>query len=177
MSARDRLSAWAKDPFRVGVAALAVGAVAAGRVQPRLDGLPPLSLVPQPEAETASLVRVDLAGLRAAALTLLVPAAWLTDTLRMFTRIGEAVADWALGLVFSPVVWMGVTLAGVSVVLLVVSGMVARRGVGTGGRGARGRRGGAARADEPPAVGPAGKGAPAIDDDLADILEHGADRE
>lgn len=51
------------------VEATIVGAVAAGRVQPRLDGLPPLSLVPQPEAETASLVRVDLAGLRAAALT------------------------------------------------------------------------------------------------------------
>lgn len=106
-----------------------------------------------------------VAGLRAAALTLLVPAAWLTDTLRMFTRIGDAVADWALGLVFSPVAWTGVALAGVSVVLLVVSGVLAGRGIGARSRGneVEGADGGA------PAKGAAGRGAPAIDDDLADI--------
>lgn len=106
-----------------------------------------------------------VSGLRAAALTLLVPAAWLTDSLRMFTRIGDAVADWALGLVFSPVVWTGVTLAGVSVVLLVVSGMLTSRGIGARARTEvePGRSGAA------PAVGAAGRGAPAIDDDLADI--------
>lgn len=104
-----------------------------------------------------------VSGLRALALTLLVPAAWLTDTLRMFTRIGDAVADWALGLVFSPVVWTGVALAGVSVVLLVATGMLARRGVGAraGSEVEPGR--------SAPAAGPAGRGAPAIDDDLADI--------
>jgi len=106
-----------------------------------------------------------VAGLRAAALTLLVPAAWLTDTLRMFTRIGDAVADWALGLVFSPVVWTGVTLAGVSVVLLVVAGMLARRGTGVRARNAVAP----GRSGDAPAAGPAGRGTPAIDDDLADI--------
>lgn len=105
-----------------------------------------------------------VAGLRAAALTLLVPSAWLTDTLRMFTRIGDAVADWALGLVFSPVVWTGVALAGVSVVLLVVSGLLARRGIG-----ARGRSGEVGAAGDAPTDRAAGRGAPAIDDDLADI--------
>lgn len=105
-----------------------------------------------------------VAGLRAAALTLLVPAAWLTDTVRMFTRIGDAVADWALGLVLSPVVWAGVVLAGVSVVLLVVSSVLAGRGIGARGRGDE-----VGAADGAPAGGAAGRGAPAIDDDLADI--------
>lgn len=100
-----------------------------------------------------------VAGLRGAALTLLVPAAWLTDTLRMFTRIGDAVADWALGLVLSPVVWVGIVLAGVSAVLLVVAALLARRGTGLREPVAEGRRPSAA----------AGRGAPAIDDDLADI--------
>lgn len=112
--------------------------------------------------------RGPVSGLRALALTLLVPAAWLTDTLRMFTRIGDAVADWALGLAFSPVVWTGVTLAGVSVVLLVVTSMLARRGIGAGGRGT-GRGEPVAAAGGVPGVGAAGRGAPAIDDDLADI--------
>lgn len=105
-----------------------------------------------------------VAALRGAALTLLVPAAWLTDTLRMFTRIGDAVADWALGLAFSPVVWAGVVLAALSALLLLVSSLLARRGVGTGGAagGSRPAR------EEVSSSGPA-RGEPAIDDDLADI--------
>ena len=41
-------------------------------------------------------------ALRALALTLLPAAAWLTGTLKMFTRIVDAVVDWATDLVFSP---------------------------------------------------------------------------
>lgn len=106
-----------------------------------------------------------VAALRAGALTLLAPAAWLTDTLRMFTRIGDAVADWALGLVLSPVVWTGIALAGVSAVLLVVASLLSRRGVG-GARPTGAEVSG--KASSGPAAGP-GRGAPAIDDDLADI--------
>ena len=69
-------------------------------------------------------------ALRALALTLLPAAAWLTGTLKMFTRIIDAVADWATSLVFSPAVWLGVILGGLSVVLFVVSGMLGRRGLG-----------------------------------------------
>lgn len=61
------------------------------------------------------------AGLKGAAVTLLPLAAYLTDTLRMFTRIVTAVGDWATGLVFSPMVWIGLVLTGVAG-LLYVSG-------------------------------------------------------
>ncbi len=67
------------------------------------------------------------AGLRGAALTLLPLAAYLTDTLRMFTRIADAAADWATGLVFSPLVWLGVIVAGLSVLLFGASRVVERR--------------------------------------------------
>lgn len=105
-------------------------------------------------------------AMRGLGLTLLVPAAYLTRTLRMLTRIVDAVGDWALSLVFSPTVWIGTGLAGVAVVLLVVSGMLSARGVGRrdGNGGAREAPGG----ESPRQVGPA-RGEPAIDDDLADI--------
>lgn len=66
-------------------------------------------------------------GLRGAGLTLLPPAAWLTGTLEMFTEIGGSVLDWATGLVLSPLVWAGIVLAGLSVLLLVVSGVLRTR--------------------------------------------------
>lgn len=114
-------------------------------------------------------------GLRGAGLTLLPAAAYLTDTLRMFTRIGTAVGDWVTGLVLSPSVWAGIIVAGVSVVLLVVSGILRdrERARAVGGASAPAgavRRGEAAE----PGRGARGKGEPAIggaggDDDLADI--------
>lgn len=64
------------------------------------------------------------AGTRGLALTLLPAAAWLTGTLRMFTRIVDAVADWATTLVFSPFVWLGTALFGLAVVLWVVGGFL-----------------------------------------------------
>ena len=66
-------------------------------------------------------------GLKVAGLTLLPAAAYLTDTLRMFTRIVTAVGDWATGLVFSPTVWIGVILAGVGVLLFGAGRTVAGR--------------------------------------------------
>ena len=56
---------------------------------------------------------------------------YLTKTLQMFTHIVNAVTDWATHLVFSPVVWFGVLLGGVGIVLIVVSGMVRSRRLGT----------------------------------------------
>jgi hypothetical protein len=93
-------------------------------------------------------------GMRAAAWALLPLAAALTGTLRLGWEIADSVGDWALRLVFSPVVWLGVVLAGVSLVLFVVSGVLRRR-----------------RTTTPRAVD-SGKGRqPAIsgDDDMADI--------
>ncbi|WP_216656405.1 hypothetical protein [Nocardioides marmotae] len=111
-------------------------------------------------------------GLRGAGLTLLPAAAYLTDTLKMFTRIGTAVGDWVTGLVLSPSVWAGIVVAGVAVTLLVVSGVLRdreRARVIDGGAPAPAASG--RRSDRPVK---SGKGDPAIggaggDDDLADI--------
>ena len=71
-------------------------------------------------------------ALRGLALTLLPAAAWLTGTLQMFTRIGDAISDWAVHLVFSPKVWLGVILAATSVALFFLSGFLRDRGIGGG---------------------------------------------
>ena len=71
-------------------------------------------------------------ALRGAALTLLPVAALLTRTLRMFTEIADAITGWATRLVFSPTVWVGVVVAGISVLLLGAARVVDRRGTGSG---------------------------------------------
>ena len=90
-------------------------------------------------------------ALRGLALTLLPAAAWLTGTLQMFSRIADAVSDWAIHLVFSPKVWLGVILAGVSVALFLASGFLRNRGIG----GAAPRRDRAAPARHRPKAQPA----------------------
>lgn len=115
-------------------------------------------------------------GLRGVAITLLPLAAYFTKTLRMFTRIGEAIGDWAASLVFNPLVWIGIVLFVVSGVLFGVSGAMTARGIGTGPQKSRWfRRAKAQESGTTPAL-PAGessrsqgKGAPAIDDDMAEI--------
>lgn len=110
------------------------------------------------------------AGLLGVAVTLLVPAAYLTRTLRMLTRIAGAVLDWATTLVFSPSVWIGVALAGLSVVLFGASRALAAREVGV-------RRQPDARREAGPAAPAKGLGRPpasarsqpVVDDDLAEI--------
>ncbi|MDF9717220.1 cellulose synthase [Nocardioides sp. ChNu-153] len=125
-------------------------------------------------------------AVRGAGLTLLAPAAYLTGTLELAGDVAVEVGDWASGLVFSPVVWTGVALAGAGALLIVLGGVLAARGLGTtprpravpAGDGtravpptqARGAGRGAGRT-EPPARG-AGRppaGAAPVDDELADI--------
>ena len=69
-------------------------------------------------------------GLRWAAWSLLPIAAYLTGSIEMFWKMGVAVGDFAKGFVFSPKVWSGIALAGLAVVLFVVSGPLRRRAVG-----------------------------------------------
>jgi hypothetical protein len=71
-------------------------------------------------------------GLRWAAWSLLPLAAYLTGSIEMFWKMGVAIGDFAKGFVFSPRVWAGIALAGLAVVLFVVSGPLRRRGVGRG---------------------------------------------
>lgn len=108
-------------------------------------------------------------GTRGVALTLLPPAAWLTGTLEVAVDIGESVTRWAANLVLNPVVWSGIVLAGMSMVLLVVAGMLPdrRRGDPSAPEEQRGgrRRGGSEAL--PPTAPP--RSGPVIDDDLAEI--------
>jgi len=73
-------------------------------------------------------------GLRAVAWSLLPAAAGLTGTLRLLWRIGTNILDWAVHLVFSPVVWSGVVLAGISLLLFVVTSAMRSRGAGAAPR-------------------------------------------
>jgi len=66
-------------------------------------------------------------GLRWTAATLLLPAAYFTRTLKMFGRIGSAIADWATSFVWNPLVWVGLALAALSLVLFFVSGRLPGR--------------------------------------------------
>jgi hypothetical protein len=104
--------------------------------------------------------RGAMAGTRGAAVTLLVPAAWLTGTLRMFSQIVHAITSWAARLVFSPSVWVGVILAGISVVLFGVSGRLRSSTTPPAADGTPTPR---------QVSAPRGRPAPAIDDDLSEI--------
>ena len=75
--------------------------------------------------------RGPASGVRGAAWALLPAAAGLTGTLRLIWEIGDSIVSWALRLVFSPAVWAGVALAGLSLVLFAVSAAMRARGVGT----------------------------------------------
>lgn len=112
--------------------------------------------------------RGPASGLRGVAWSLVPLAAALTGTLRLLGAITEDVARWATRLVFSPAVWVGIAVAGLSVLLFVVSGMLRRRA----SREPRPARGRAPASDTGPrevAARPSDAGA--ADDDLADIEE------
>src|SRR4051794_30693977 len=78
--------------------------------------------------------RGPASGLRGVAWSLLPAAAGFTGTLKLVYDIGEGIVTWATRLVFSPVVWAGIVLAGLSVVLFGVSGAMRARGAGRAGR-------------------------------------------
>ncbi len=109
-------------------------------------------------------------GLRALGFTLLPAAAWLTGTLEVVVEIAGSITDWATGLVFDVFTWAGVGLAGLAVVLFVVSGFLRDRQLG------RAQAGGSAPSRDrktpdalprPSSSGAAGRSP--VDDDLADI--------
>lgn len=109
-------------------------------------------------------------GLRALGFTLLPAAAWLTGTLEVVAEIAGSITDWATGLVFDIFTWAGVALAGLAVVLWVVSGFIRDRQL------ARGRAAGSARQDATaaspkslPKTRSSGAGRSPIDDEMADI--------
>jgi hypothetical protein len=113
--------------------------------------------------------RGPASGLRGVAWALLPAAAGLTGTLRLLWQIGDSVASWAARLVFSPVVWVGIALAGVSVVLFGLSGVMRARGVGAGSspRAAAARE----RKKELPEQRSARRAEPAVKDEDMDDIE------
>ena len=128
-------------------------------------------------------------GLRWAAWSLLPLAAYLTGSTEMFWKMGVAVGDFAKGFVFSPRVWSGIAVAGLAVVLFMVSGPLRRQRVKPGqdkraaeaGSGAAGavtpspRTAAGQLATRPAAPAPAkarkGKNAGDDDDDLGDVAD------
>jgi hypothetical protein len=135
-------------------------------------------------------------GLRWAAWSLLPIAAYLTGSIEMFWKMGVAIGDFAKGFAFSPRAWSGIALAGLAVVLFVVSGPLRRRSVGRGqdrqaaesgagatralsqdqaGRGQLATRQPdtvpAASPAKPPAKGRKARNADDDDDDLGDVAD------
>jgi hypothetical protein len=106
-------------------------------------------------------------GLRGLAWSILPVAAWLTGTLRLAAHLAGNVVDWAVGLVFSPIVWLGIVLAGVAVVLFGVSGAMKARGIGTRQRRSRAVTG------TPPAAPAKEPGLEGMDDIEAILKKHG----
>jgi hypothetical protein len=95
------------------------------------------------------------AGLRGSAWTILPVAAWLTGVLELAFDVADSVGRWAVHLVFSPVVWLGIVLAGVSAALFGAAAVLGNRRRAHGdappphvGRRARRSAGPAAIADE-----------------------------
>ncbi|TYB70211.1 cellulose synthase [Nonomuraea sp. PA05] len=130
------------------------------------------------------------AGLRTTAWALLPVAAYLTGALQSLWNIGTTVVGFVTGLVFNPAVWAGVAVAGLSVVLFVVSGVMRGRKLSSGRKkkdtGAAKDSGAAAEARQPVRGGGQAKAAPAAkpqqpavaqkpaskgDDDFSDIEE------
>lgn len=96
-------------------------------------------------------------GMRTAAWALLPMAAYLTGALQALWTIGSTVVGFVTSLVFNPLVWAGVAVAGLSVVLFVASGVMRGRKLRAGGRTKEAKAAG----QEPAKAGKAPQAAPA----------------
>lgn len=109
------------------------------------------------------------AGLRGAAWSLIPLAAALTGTLRLVWDVADSVTSWAANLVFNPLVWTGIAVAGVSAALFVVSGTLRRHGGGKA-RGKAAKEPKAAKGKPAAVPAQSSRGTAAVqDDDMADI--------
>ncbi len=92
-----------------------------------------LTLIGLVGSYAAAKRRGTAAGVRGLAWSLLPVSLYLTGLLELVWDVVKSTSDWIVHLVFSPSVWAGVALLGVSVVLFVVSGVARNRGIGTKG--------------------------------------------
>lgn len=110
------------------------------------------------------------AAVRAAGITLLPLAAWMTGLLQVFGTVTHAFVHFFTRLVFSPVVWLGVIVFVVAFVLIGASKVMGRRGEsGTNESRASGPRKRRTGKPAPKAVGPTTRNDPLIDDEMAEI--------
>ena len=104
--------------------------------------------------------RGSRAMLRGAAWSLIPLAAYLTGSIQMFWKIGDAIGNFASGFVFSPVKWAGIAVAGLCVVLFLAGGGRKRRKAARAKAAARSAeksdRKAAAPAPSPAGLAPAG---------------------
>ncbi|WP_242497947.1 hypothetical protein [Nocardioides glacieisoli] len=112
-------------------------------------------------------------GLRALGFTLLPAAAWLTGTLEVVVEIAGSITDWATSLVFNVLTWSGVGLAGLALLLFVVSGFIRdrqlARGQAAGGSGKAPADAAPSARRELPSASARSKGGSPVDDEMADI--------
>jgi heme exporter protein D len=106
-------------------------------------------------------------AVRAAGITLLPLAAWMTGLLQVFGTVTNAFVHFFSRLVFSPFVWLGVIVFVVAFVLIGASNVVARRGRPETPDAKRQRP--RAKPKAVGAVGAAGPHDPLIDDEMAEI--------
>ena len=102
------------------------------------------------------------AAVRAAGITLLPLAAWMTGLLQVFGTVTNAFLHFFTRLVFSPLVWLGVLVFVVAFVLIGASNFVRRRQEPEAHPRKR-------RTSTPKAVGQATERDPLIDDEMAEI--------
>jgi hypothetical protein len=103
---------------------------------------------------TAWRRRGAAAGVRGVAWSLLPVSLYLTGLLELVWDVIRSAVSWVTHLIFSPSVWAGVALFGVSVVLYVVSGVARGRG-GNSTKTEKTQRKPASPAGELTATGPA----------------------
>lgn len=117
--------------------------------------------------------RGPASGIRGLAWSLLPVAALLTGTWRLLWELGDAVVSWAVRFVFSPIVWLGVSVAGTSLVLFVLAAALRNRQLGTKPRAVPSRskpaRGAGSTTAALPPAGDRLVATESVDDDLADI--------
>jgi hypothetical protein len=102
------------------------------------------------------------AAVRAAGITLLPLAAWMTGLLEVFGDVADSFSHWFTRLVFSPTVWLGVIVFVVAFVLIGAANMVSRRVDPKPAKSPRGVR-------KPKAVSATTTPDPLIDDEMAEI--------
>jgi len=117
------------------------------------------------------------AALRWFGAALLPTGLYLTGLITVVRKIGTAIGDWAVHLVFDPKVWAGVILLAVGVAVLAMTGLIRRGGrrerAEDAVRAGRGQPEAAPAGRSAPAVGPGAnrpaKGRAAVDDEFKEI--------